>query len=130
MMNAGFTHADKLDSDYAWPTDILAIERGLPCAPTKKYGYSPCFRIAEGGEDEKDYYIPAEVCDTIGRSWFYKDDDPPRSGQDLLRRYLVVTSRGANFLFDVPPDKHGQIQSRDVEALVRLRKNLEKLGLT
>ena len=130
MMNAGFTHGDKLDVDYAWPTDILAIERRLPCAPTKKYGYSPWFRIGEGGADEKDYYIPAEVCDTIGWSWFSMDDDEPRSIQDLLGMYLVATSRGANFLLNVPPDKHGEIQPRYVQTLMRLSKNLEKMGIT
>jgi len=130
MMNAGFTHGEKLDTDYAWPTDILAIERGLPCAPTKKYGYSPWFRIGDSDSDQKDYYIPGEVCDTIGWRWFHTDNDPPRSEQELLGMYLVTINRGANFLLDVPPDRHGQIQPMYVEALMRLQENLERLIFT
>ena len=45
----------------------------------------------------------------------------------LTRRdFLTHTAAGgANFLLDVPPDKHGLIPDETVAALTRLRKNLK-----
>ena len=72
--------------------------------------------------------MPAEVCDPIGKEWFYKDNDVPRSDAELLAMYLISRSRGANLLLNVPPDKHGQIPKKFFEALERLRKNIDKNG--
>ena len=38
---------------------------------------------------------------------------------------LVSVSRGTNLLLDVGPDKHGLIPSNFVDALTRLRTNIE-----
>jgi alpha-L-fucosidase len=42
--------------------------------------------------------------------------------------YLVSVTRGANLLLDVGPDKHGLIPSKYINALQRLRANLDRLG--
>jgi alpha-L-fucosidase len=127
MMNAGFTHGEKLDVNYAWPTDILAIERGLPCRLIGRDSYHPWWRIGLRPEDEKDYHVPGEVCDTIGMNWFYVKNDPPRSDAELLGMYLTSTSRRCNFLLDLPPNPHGVIERPYIHALNRLRKNLDRL---
>ena len=118
MMNHGIGDGSKFDVAMAWPTDIIAIERFLPNSHTghKKW------RTIEG----KDYYMPGEVCDPIGRDWFYVEGDRPRSDEELLGMYLVSRSRGANLLLDVGPDKRGIIPAQYVDALMRLRKNAEK----
>src|SRR5207248_2702898 len=55
MLNSGFGNGAKVKEDYAWPSDIMAIERDLP---TSARGYNPWHAVAG-----KDYYIPGEVCD-------------------------------------------------------------------
>jgi alpha-L-fucosidase len=121
MYNHGIGDGSELIVDRAWPTDLIAIERFLPNSAT---GHAKWRKI-----DGADYYIPGEVCDPIGRDWFYTEHDQPRSDAELLGMYLTSTSRGANLLLDVGPDKHGLIPPRFASALARLRSNLDRLGL-
>lgn len=121
MMNQGITDGSVLDTTQAWPTDIVAIERFLPNSATGHQAW----RTIEG----KRCYVPGEVCDPIGKEWFYGENDRPRSDAELLGMYLVSRSRGANLLLDVPPDRSGVIPAMHVSALMRLRANLDKLGL-
>ncbi len=121
MMNHGIGDGSELNTAKAWPTDILAIERFLPNSRT---GHSQ-WRVIEG----KRYYIPGEVCDPIGKEWFYVDGDKPRSDAELLGMYLISRSRNANLLLDVPPDRSGVIPRMYVDALMRLRRNIDTLNL-
>ncbi len=121
MMNHGIGDGSKFSVAAAWPTDLISIERFLP---NSHGGYVP-WREIEG----QTYYIPGEVCDPIGQEWFYVEWDRPRSDAELLGMYLVARSRGTNLLLDVGPDPHGLIPERYVAALMRLRANLDKLGM-
>lgn len=120
MMNHGVGDGSKFNIAYAWPSDLVAIERFLPNSHTGHVKW----REIEG----KEYYLPGEVCDPIGREWFFTEDDVPRSDNELLGMYLVGISRGTNLLLDVGPDKHGLIPEKYTGALKRLRKNLDLLG--
>jgi alpha-L-fucosidase len=121
MMNNGVSDGSNYPVDKAWPADIIAIERFLPNSHTGHLKW----REIEG----KRYYMPGEVCDPIGREWFFTEEDQPRSDEELLGMYLVSISRGTNLLLDVGPDKHGMIPQKYVGALQRLRTNLDKLGV-
>jgi alpha-L-fucosidase len=121
MMNNGISDGSYYPIDKAWPADIIAIERFLPNSHTGHVKW----REIEG----KKYYMPGEVCDPIGREWFFTEDDVPRSDEELLGMYLVSVSRGTNLLLDVGPDKHGLIPEKYIGALQRLRKNLDLLGM-
>jgi alpha-L-fucosidase len=121
MMNHGIGDGSDFNVNYAWPTDLIAIERFLPNSKTKHRRW----RTIEG----KTYYLPGEVCDPIGDEWFYVDSDAPRSDAELLGMFLVSRSRHTNLLLDVPPDRHGTIPPRCVESLSRLEKNITKLGM-
>ena len=114
MMNSGISTGETYDVDYAWPSDLIAIERRLPPETGHKK-----WRIIEG----KEYYLPGEVCDPIGKEWFYVQSDVPRGDRELLEQFEACRARGANLLLDVPPDKHGLIPAASVGALKRLRKN-------
>ena len=114
MMNNGVPDSTRYDHHYAFPSDLLAIERGLP----PEQGYQKWRRI-EG----KDYYMPGEVCDPIAKHWYWHPDDPPRGDDILLGIYESCTTHGASLLLDVPPDRHGVIPKEHIEALSRLRKN-------
>ncbi len=120
-MNHGLNDGSEFKVDYAWPTDVITIERFLPNSLT---GHVKT-RTIEG----KDYYVPGEVNDPIGKEWFYKDKDQPRSDEELLGMYLVSISRGTNLVHNVPPDKSGVIPPRYVDALMRLRENLSRLKI-
>ena len=137
MMNHGYGDGTKLNYNYAWPTDLMAIERWLPSSAT---GYNPWHMIDssrivstgtasqwkwEPGESAR-YYIPGEVCDTVGRDWFYRDGDSLRSDAELLGMRLICRERRANLLLDVPPDRHGVIPAEIIAALMRLSKNVER----
>lgn len=117
MMNSGIGDWIKYPVAKAWPSDLVAIERFLP----NSNGGHKTWRQIEG----KSYYLPAEVCDTIGKKWFYQEDDPPRSTAELLGMYLICRARKANFLLDVPPDQHGKIPDASVNALQKLSEAMQ-----
>ena len=120
MMNNGIGDGSTYPVDKAWPADIIAIERFLPNSQNGHVRW----REIEG----RNYYMPGEVCDPIGREWFYCDGDVPRSDAELLGMYLVCRTRHANLLLDVPPDRHGLIPQMHVDALMKLRGNIDKFG--
>ena len=132
-----------LKLQFTWPSDLVAIERYLP---NSARGYQPWREISLTGhkshelvfhdgrngkpsfpDPPKNYYIPAEVCDPIGYEWFYQDDDPPRSDAELLGMRMIARERGANLLFNVPPDRRGLIPEEHIDALRRLRRNVERM---
>lgn len=114
MMNSGISPQDTYDVDYAWPSDLVAIERSLPgSAGFKKW------RQIEG----KEYYLPGEVCDPIGKQWFWVEGDLPRTDESLANQFSACEARGVNLLLDVPPDRHGLIPGYSIKALNRLRTN-------
>ena len=121
MMNHGFGDGSKFKVSYAWPTDLIAIERWLPNSHTGHVKW----REIEG----KRYYMPAEVCDPIGKDWFYEEKDQPRSDAELLGMYLVSRTRGANLLLSVGPDKHGLIPTKYQDPLLRLEKHIAQFKL-
>ena len=121
MYNHGIGDGSELIVDRAWPTDLITMERFLPNSATGHVKW----RTVDGTK----YYLPGEVCDPIGHGWFYSESDPPRPDAELLSMYLATVSRGANFLLDVGPDRHGLIAENYAAALGRLCKNLDRLGV-
>lgn len=121
MMNHGIGDGSRLKVGYVWPTDLIAIERFLPNSATGHVKW----REVEG----RQYYLPGEVCEPIGNTWFFTENDRPRSDEELLGMHLTSLSRGANLLLDVGPDTHGRIPDKYRTAIERLRCNLDKLGM-
>lgn len=113
MMNSGISEQREYDVEANWPADLIAIERRLP--PTDGF---PKWRTIEG----KAYYIPGEVCNPIGKEWFWVEGDLPRSDQELAAQFEACRQRGVNLLLDVPPDRRGLIPETSITALQRLRK--------
>ena len=104
VANAGYKHGGDYPVYEAWPSDIFTFERMLPPGPSV---YDPVHEV-EGSR----YYLPAEVCDTMGKEWFYHAEDSPRSVAYLLGLYLSARARGANLLLDVGPSPDGLIDDR------------------
>ena len=114
MMNSGISTQETYDVAYAWPSDLVAIERRLPA----EAGFQK-LREIEG----KTYYLPGEVCDPIGKEWFWVEGDAPRPDEELAAQHRACRDRGVNLLLSVPPDKHGVIPEESIQALTRLRQN-------
>jgi len=114
MMNNGICDGDNYDVAYAWPSDLIALERNVPPGSGHRK-----WREIEG----KKYYMLGEVCDPVGKDWFWVKGDKPRSDEALLKQFNNCRAGGVNFLLDVPPDQHGLIPDETVAALMRLRKN-------
>jgi alpha-L-fucosidase len=115
MMNSGIGDGATYNVDYAWPSDLIAIERRVPPGT----GHVK-WRTILGRE----YYMPGEVCDPIGKDWFFVPGDEPRPDGVLAAQFESCRTGGVNFLLDVPPDKHGLIPDGSVQALMRLRRNV------
>lgn len=125
LMNNGIGDGTKL-SPSAWPTDIIPIETMLPPVAsnaTATYGHQP-WREVLGQR----IYLPGEICDTVSRRWFWSDGDRPKDDRELLGLALLARARGCNLLLDVGPDRHGRIPDDQVQALMRWRANLDRLG--
>jgi alpha-L-fucosidase len=114
MMNSGISDGSTYPVSYAWPSDLIAIERRMPPLP----GHVK-WREIEG----KRYYLPGEVCEPIGKTWFYIKGDHPRPDSELLTMLSEGRRRGVNLLLDVGPNEHGMISDEYRDALMRLRTN-------
>ncbi len=91
------------------------MERNLPpeTGPRK-------WRTIEG----KQYYLPGETCDTIGKEWFFVEGDSPRADDVLAGLLQGARQRGVNLLLNVPPNKRGVIPDDHVKALMRLKRHV------
>ncbi len=127
IMNNGIPDKQGIVYQHSWPTDVVTIERDLP----KVNGIVKSQRTSRGWETRHEYcgeyfYLPAEICDTMGMEWFYEEDDEPRSTLELASMYGICRSRGANLLLDVGPTPEGLIHDKHRDGLFRLRECLEK----
>jgi alpha-L-fucosidase len=118
MMNNGTPKSDEYDVDYAWPSDLIAMEQGE--VTDGKYRK---WRTIEG----KSYYIPGEVCDSIApirQDWFWLPDDKARPMEELVKQFRWCRSGGANYLLNVPPTRDGVVPRVFIDALAELRKQM------
>ncbi len=74
--------------------------------------------------NNKDYYLPGEFCQPIGKQWFFADGDLSRSEEELSGEYQFCRKNEINYLLDVPPNKLGLIPDDSVKKLIQLKKNL------
>ena len=113
MMNSGISDQATYNVERNWPSDLIAIERRLP---------PPAGHVKWREIEGQRYYLPGEVCDTLGKEWFWTEADRPRPDEELAGLYRECRRRGVNLLLDVGPDPHGLIPAESRDALMRLRK--------
>jgi alpha-L-fucosidase len=127
MMNTGIGDGADQPKPDNWPTDLIAIETRMPptsASSANHHGHDP-WRTILG----RRHYLPGEVCDTVQKRWFWTPGDQPKRDGELLGLYTLSRARGVNLLLDVAPDRRGVIPQDQVEALMRLRRNLDLLSL-
>jgi len=65
------------------------------------------------GNQNGQYWIPAEVDVSIRPGWFYRDSEHPKSVEELMRIYYQSVGRNGLLLLNVPPDQRGLIACED-----------------
>lgn len=83
--------------------------------------------LGEGHEDGN-YWVPAEVDVSIRPGWFYhaKQDSLVRTPENLMELYYASVGRNCNLLLNVPPDRRGLLNEKDVNALKGFKELREK----
>lgn len=84
--------------------------------------------LLNNGAENGTRWIPAEVDVSIRPGWFYheKEDSLVKSPKRLFDIYLSSVGRGSNLLLNVPPDKRGLINEKDIKALKGFREMLKR----
>jgi alpha-L-fucosidase len=85
-------------------------------------------QILGEGHENGNYWVPAEVDVSIRPGWFYhpSQDSLVRSPENLMELYYSSVGRNSNLLLNVPPDRSGKLNSRDVSSLLEFRALREK----
>jgi len=85
-------------------------------------------KILGAGHENGSYWVPAEVDVSIRPGWFWheKQDSLVRSPENLMELYYSSVGRNSNLLLNVPPDKRGLLNEKDVASLIAFRDLREK----
>lgn len=85
-------------------------------------------KILGEGHENGNYWVPAEVDVSIRPGWFYHStqDSLVRSPGNLLELYYSSVGRNSNLLLNVPPDRRGLLNERDVKSLLAFRELRDK----
>ncbi|HJB91781.1 MAG TPA: alpha-L-fucosidase [Candidatus Eisenbergiella merdigallinarum] len=71
-------------------------------------------------------FAPSEVNMSIRPGWFWHEKEEPHSLERLFRTYLTSVGGNACFNLNLPPDRRGKIDERDVRRLKELGELLQK----
>lgn len=66
-------------------------------------------------------FVPAEVDTSIRPGWFWHQNEEPRPLRDLFNIYLGTVGGNACLNLNLPPDRDGRLDARDVARLRELR---------
>ena len=85
--------------------------------------YSCEFPWSPKGMPPEGNTIPAEVCDKISKTWFWNTTDRPehlKGTQDIIKMLKLCNERNANYLLNIPPDRHGLISGMHLKRMNEL----------
>jgi alpha-L-fucosidase len=104
--------------ETCWSTYTPVGEKGDIAAP----GYVHAGEGMTGQEDGKNW-IPAECDVSIRPGWFYHpaEDSLVKTPPQLFDLYCKSVGRNASLLLNVPPDRRGKFNRKDVEKLKGLK---------
>ena len=71
-------------------------------------------------------FTPAEIDTSIRKGWFWHEQEEPRSVEDLLNVYKTSIGGNCCLNLNVPPNRDGLIDERDVERLEELGKAINE----
>ncbi|MGA1977262.1 MAG: alpha-L-fucosidase [Bacteroidales bacterium] len=84
--------------------------------------------ILGSGNENGNYWVPAEVDVSIRPGWFWhkSQDSLVRSPENLMDLYYSSVGMNCNLLLNVPPDKRGLLNENDIRSLLAFRDLREK----
>jgi alpha-L-fucosidase len=109
--------------DSCWATYSPRGRNGDKACP----GYT-MYEEGETGTLNGEFWMPAEVDVSIRPGWFYhqSEDDKVKNLEKLKEIYFKSVGNGAGWIFNIPPDRTGQINANDVKALEQFQDYLTK----
>jgi len=73
----------------------------------------------------KEYYMPWESTVCISKKWFYNTTDNEfKTIAELVKLYKTATAQNNILILNCPPNREGRIREKDVEILLKLKKEL------
>ena len=70
-------------------------------------------------------FVPSEINTSIRSGWFWHEREEPKSLEELFRVYLASVGGNACLNLNLPPDRRGKIDARDVKRLQEFREFLD-----
>jgi alpha-L-fucosidase len=85
-------------------------------------------KILGEGHENGNWWVPAEVDVSIRPGWFYhsRQDSMVRSPENLMDLYYSSVGRNSNLLLNVPPDRRGILNEKDVQSLMAFKELRDK----
>ncbi len=71
-------------------------------------------------------FVPSEINTSIRKGWFWHKEEEPKSIQELFRIYLGSVGGNACLNLNLPPDRDGLIDVRDVKRLQEFKAFLDE----
>lgn len=71
-------------------------------------------------------FAPSEFDVSIRRGWFWHEEEEPHSAERLLKMYINTVGGNGCLNLNVPPDRRGLIDERDVKRLAEFGELLKK----
>ncbi len=95
-------------------------------------GKSGINKLLNSGSEDGTSWVPAEVDVSIRPGWFYhsSEDSLVRSPENLFKIYLETVGRGSSLLLNIPPDRRGLINEKDIQSLTGWKAMLDKAFAT
>lgn len=80
------------------------------------------------GSPHGNKWVPAEVDVSIRPGWFYhqQEDSLVKTPEQLFRIYLSSVGRGSTLLLNIPPDKRGLFNEKDIRSLNGFKEILKR----
>jgi len=84
-------------------------------------------KLLNEGAENGTHWIPAEVDVSIRKGWFYhvEEDSLVKTPEQLFDIYLTSVGRGSTLLLNIPPDRRGLVNEKDVASLKGFREMLD-----
>jgi alpha-L-fucosidase len=89
-------------------------------------------RSLQEGDRDGSVWRPGETDVSIRPGWFHHpaQDDQVRSADDLVNIFFTSVGRNSKLLLNVPPTRDGMLHATDVERLLGMRTELDRLFAT
>ena len=116
-----------------WPSDVVVIEAGVPPIWSGQNWRSLSWdELGNALDAPRAYYMPVENCTIAHKGSFgfwWGPEATARSLEELLGTRLLCHVRNSNCVFNITPDRRGQIPDDQAKVLRDLRETWESMGL-